>query len=516
MVVSFCQDIYQILCKKYPDRKIYIIGDHHFYHKNIINYTRSSFIDVYEMNKYIIKMHNEIVGSDEIVIFLGDFCFKNSLIVDVLKQMNGHKYLIMGNHDSECLLKNYKSMGLEGVFYGPIKLKDDYLSHEPLIEGQNQDDYFNMVLNEFKKCYKGINYHGHIHYVDKSLSNNYRNMACEVIDYKPFMVSKTCKVDNQENEKDFLINSEYFIKCISFLKERYSLDPFLLISDYIYSMILSSLSCYNDQYFVYGSFGLLKKYDFLSKISDLDISFIYNSLISKRKASSFLKSLVYDGYESLKEIDGINLRYKKLYQSVRIFEAMYANSYPYTAKCFLDANLVFLDCYKDTDFINFEGVSMIEKYLLKNNSSLLEEYRLPKFNSQFLSLNGDMANLVLMVLFHQGNHGKKELALRELSYILMHSDNVCLDDFSDVFVRFFLKNIYLLSLMRRYSEIEYILSSPIDKSYIELLPLRLHDLVDDILSGSNSCFLDVYNEMASVSEKDVASKCSDIMQKIKM
>jgi len=112
MVVSFCQDIYQILCKKYPDRKIYIIGDHHFYHKNIINYTRSSFIDVYEMNKYIIKMHNEIVGSDEIVIFLGDFCFKNSLIVDVLKQMNGHKYLIMGNHDSECLLKNYKSMGV--------------------------------------------------------------------------------------------------------------------------------------------------------------------------------------------------------------------------------------------------------------------------------------------------------------------------------------------------------------------------------------------------------------------
>ena len=68
MLISFCQDIYPMLCKKFPNRKIYLISDHHFYHDKIIKYSR---------NQYIIDSHNEIVNEDDIVIFLGDFCFNN-------------------------------------------------------------------------------------------------------------------------------------------------------------------------------------------------------------------------------------------------------------------------------------------------------------------------------------------------------------------------------------------------------------------------------------------------------
>lgn len=148
MFTSYCQDIYQMLSKKHPNKKIYIIGDQHLFHTNIINYTRKCFSNVLEMNEYIITSHNETVGKDDIVIFLGDFCFKNSYIKEALEKMNGYKYLILGNHDQETIIKNYHNLGFEGVFTSPVKIKDNYLSHEPLIDGERTDLHFNLVLQK--------------------------------------------------------------------------------------------------------------------------------------------------------------------------------------------------------------------------------------------------------------------------------------------------------------------------------------------------------------------------------
>ena len=61
-----------------------------------------------------------MITKDDIVIFLGDFCFKYGSIKEILDRMNGHKYLILGNHDLEDLVKNYPNLGFEGVFTFPI------------------------------------------------------------------------------------------------------------------------------------------------------------------------------------------------------------------------------------------------------------------------------------------------------------------------------------------------------------------------------------------------------------
>lgn len=145
MLNSFCQDIYPTLCKKFPNRNIYLISDYHFYHDKIIQYSRNLFSNVLQMNQYIIDSHNEIVNDEDIVIFLGDFCFNNGETSSILNKLNGHKFLILGNHDSEKLLKKYPTLGFEGVFASPVRLQGDYLSHEPLSWGEIELIY-NLLL----------------------------------------------------------------------------------------------------------------------------------------------------------------------------------------------------------------------------------------------------------------------------------------------------------------------------------------------------------------------------------
>lgn len=506
-----------MLCEKYPNRKIYVIGDQHFYHINIVKYSRSQFSDVLEMNHYIIEMHNRVVDKEDICIFLGDFCFKNSAVKDILERMNGHKYLILGNHDSINLIKNYPNLGFEGVFTMPIKINDHYLSHEPLSDGERNDLQFKLIVDEFKKHSKGVNFHGHIHTNDIYLNERYRNVTCEMLDYQPVMIGKTVNI--KLDERPLFINSSYFDKILTNLKEKHNLAPSLLLGDYIYSTLLSASSDYEDLYFVQGSFGLFKKYKFLSNFSDLDISFLYNDSISQNKNYSLFKTMVDECYECLKQINGINLSFLKRYTSPRIFEAIYTSQYPYFTKCTLDSNLVLLNCYRKSDFIQLEeGNTIIQKHLMKHSSSLLSEYQFPEFQSQFLVPEADLASLLLHFSFQNGYEEKRPIILKKISYIFRHvfsEQYIDEDYFSDVFLRFFLRNISLLYSFNRYSEIEYIQSRESDiSSLLSYFPIQLQELISHIFFDKDSKFLDVYEELSSVPTMETFQECSKIMRKI--
>ena len=54
------------------------------------------------MNNYIIYKHNEVVSKNDIVIILGDFSFKKGIdrLTELVSELNGHKFLVMGNHDT--------------------------------------------------------------------------------------------------------------------------------------------------------------------------------------------------------------------------------------------------------------------------------------------------------------------------------------------------------------------------------------------------------------------------------
>ena len=112
--------------------KIYLIGDTHFYHKNIIKYCNRPFSSVEEMNETLIKNWNSVVKRDDKVIVVGDFalCGKDK-IIEVGQRLNGKKTLILGNHD-RASMSTYYEAGFEFVSRYPIIIDDwNIISHHP-------------------------------------------------------------------------------------------------------------------------------------------------------------------------------------------------------------------------------------------------------------------------------------------------------------------------------------------------------------------------------------------------
>lgn len=75
----------------------YFIADTHFNHKNIIKYDDRPFSSVEEMNETMIQLWNSRVTQNDNVYILGDVGFGN--VDNILRRLNGNKYLIRGNHD---------------------------------------------------------------------------------------------------------------------------------------------------------------------------------------------------------------------------------------------------------------------------------------------------------------------------------------------------------------------------------------------------------------------------------
>lgn len=78
---------------------IWFTSDLHFGHANILKFCNRPWETTDEMNADLIKNWNSVVKPDDLVFDLGDFAFaSNSKWKDLLSQLNGHHYLILGNH----------------------------------------------------------------------------------------------------------------------------------------------------------------------------------------------------------------------------------------------------------------------------------------------------------------------------------------------------------------------------------------------------------------------------------
>ena len=115
---------------------IYFTSDTHFGHDDIIKFCHRPFKDVEEMNSELIRRWNEKVGPDDTIFHLGDFAFGGSDIWNnILKQLNGHKILIIGNHDIKNLREGYMQYF---DYVGPqlllnIEERSVYLNHYPFL-----------------------------------------------------------------------------------------------------------------------------------------------------------------------------------------------------------------------------------------------------------------------------------------------------------------------------------------------------------------------------------------------
>ena len=129
------------------EAKIFLIGDPHFYHKNIIRYCNRPFDSVDAMNEALIKNWNSAVGKYDIVYILGDFalCGKDK-IIEIAQKLNGRKRLILGNHDGASI-DTYKSV-FEYVYNHSIILDEFYiLSHYPQTYIQRDGLYANIYAH---------------------------------------------------------------------------------------------------------------------------------------------------------------------------------------------------------------------------------------------------------------------------------------------------------------------------------------------------------------------------------
>ncbi len=101
-----------------PDH-IWFTADHHFGHRNVIEYSKRPFSSVEEMNETMITRWNEKVGKEDTVYHLGDFALMSSgKVRQLVARLNGKIHLISGNHESsardagECFawIKDYEEL----------------------------------------------------------------------------------------------------------------------------------------------------------------------------------------------------------------------------------------------------------------------------------------------------------------------------------------------------------------------------------------------------------------------
>jgi len=162
-------------------RDIWVISDTHFGHDNIIKYCGRPFKDAKEADEVMIENWNRTVKPSDIVYHLGDVHFykKEVEAYETLKALQGHKRLIVGNHDDVPQL--VRSGMFEKIMLWRVwKDFGIIMSHIPMHVSQLELKRFGDHM---------INVHGHIHDQD-SPEGPYRNVSVEKIGYTPINIEE--------------------------------------------------------------------------------------------------------------------------------------------------------------------------------------------------------------------------------------------------------------------------------------------------------------------------------------
>ncbi len=154
--------------------KNYFTSDFHFCHENVIKYDKRPFKNADEMNEYIINTHNNTVGKNDDVYFLGDFCFDRFRTEEFLKIMNGNFHFIKGNHDKQDTIKLYQKYG---VYLGEQKMIGIF-DNSANKYGKQEIVLNHYSMNVWDKCHHGTwHLFGHSH---GSLPDNPNSLSIDV------------------------------------------------------------------------------------------------------------------------------------------------------------------------------------------------------------------------------------------------------------------------------------------------------------------------------------------------
>ena len=163
--------------------KTWFTADTHFGHVNIISYTNRPFKDVHSMNKALIENWNDRVDKNDIVIFLGDFCFKEKP-EKYLEKLNGHIVFVRGNHDHN----------------NSLNTRIEYL----VLEADNREIYCVHNPEDYSTAYS-INLVGHVHdnwKVKRLYKTIMVNVGVDVWEYYPADINEISKAIEEFKKTD--------------------------------------------------------------------------------------------------------------------------------------------------------------------------------------------------------------------------------------------------------------------------------------------------------------------------
>jgi calcineurin-like phosphoesterase family protein len=178
----------------------WIIGDPHFLHEKIIQWTRTQFSNIKEHDDFILDSINSKVKPKDKLTLAGDVFFgsNHEEANRILSQMHGEKELIVGNHDTHNKLKHIGHHFTKIVPFYDVRFGEHTVlfSHYPVHEQQLQKRYI-------------ANVHAHTH---------------DIVMMKKKFVTTSWNVETLEHEPiyDEVLDERYI--CVS--AEQNGLVPF--------------------------------------------------------------------------------------------------------------------------------------------------------------------------------------------------------------------------------------------------------------------------------------------------
>lgn len=166
----------------------WLTSDEHVGHANILVYCNRPFHSLDHMHKELIDRHNAVVGDDDEVWHLGDFCLHDNSLGWYLKSLKGTHFLVCGNHDRchksrkqyEKWTRKYMQAGFGGVYH-QVQLGGVTLCHFPYVGDHSSQDRF----KEYRPTDRGgVLLHGHVHDYWK-VRGRMVNVGVDVWDYRP-------------------------------------------------------------------------------------------------------------------------------------------------------------------------------------------------------------------------------------------------------------------------------------------------------------------------------------------
>lgn len=167
---------------------IFYISDMHIGHQNVLRHDNRPFSDIQHMQAVMTANWNSAVATTDEVYILGDFAWKNAQGLEMLSQLNGKKYLILGNHDKPT--EEMKACFQLVKDYAVIKDGETQvvLSHYPIAHWYNQ---YRGAVHLYGHVHNTKDYQAFLQYAQicKSLSIPFEsyNVGCMLsyMDYTP-------------------------------------------------------------------------------------------------------------------------------------------------------------------------------------------------------------------------------------------------------------------------------------------------------------------------------------------